>query len=226
MNFYSNIKMISKVSSLKLLPIGTFFTCVAWLGTNSLKYDPPWKSNSCWASKKFTACTGTRLSQPCSKYIQFTQSCTVLNSARHMKYATNFLLCISTISPVRHVLTATSLENNLDKLRKPRWKIRRGGIKWHLSPQLHLPWEMCSCRISEWAAHNEVHQSTDIYRKSHKLTHMVNCLIFQVGHSKSSWQITCHPRHLLGSNTKYNYVHGYDNSLINKVHIHAYIHIV
>jgi len=37
---------------------------------------------------------------------------------------------MSTISPVRHVLTAAGLENNLDKFRKPRWKIRSGGIRW------------------------------------------------------------------------------------------------
>jgi hypothetical protein len=37
--------------------------------------------------------------------------------------------------------------------------------------------------VGERHTHNEVHQSTDIYRKSHKLTHIVNCLILQVGRS-------------------------------------------
>jgi hypothetical protein len=54
-----------------------FFTCVVWLGTNSINHGPLRNLKEAELVKNFTACTGTRLSQPCSKYMQFTQSCTV-----------------------------------------------------------------------------------------------------------------------------------------------------
>jgi hypothetical protein len=125
----------------------------------------------------------------------------------HLRCATNILLCMSTLSQTKP--KDTPLRYQMTHVASTAPVVRETSVAW----------------VGE-RKHNEVHWSTDIYRKSRRLTHMVNGLICQVGQSlEISWTKRFHPRHLLGFNTKYNYMHGYDNASINEVRTYVHVHI-